>query len=762
MITQYQKKKVKPGLIELDPNECAILVHIETQYINYDPENKTTPVVVNKSNSYKKIKIEELDKQTNLGNYATQLIEKCKYIHPSKHQQLTNLLTMLKERTQQNKSKIEVCTTTPITPSDENVRQTEIPKAFNDSSLTQEREKEQTSQSTVMQKQAEENRNQLDSRGSKSEKISEELKREKMTESHKRKEKEKLQKRQRRQQLKIEKELSKNKPKDVEKADINNIEKYMECLYEEDNIKRIEATYCILQLLHSNERNITAMIKNQALLSCLSRILQEERKKHTEFITNILEIFFVFSNVSEFSDVLTQYKIGMTSMQIISQECKRYDIMQSQVTAIANENISSIEHVNNESGPTTDKNLPSENMELVIKLLRQEKLLYVCTYILLNLSETSIENELKMVRIDIIKYLIKTLERENPFSELWLIQLFYLSLLFLHKLSLFRENIGSMKQYHLIRHLKRLYTTLCKNSGNENFSIIEAAILQLLLNLSFDNEVKQQLCEWEFPELLYRCIQKNETPTSSKEIGIKILYNISTFAGKEDLRSALSANSTWTEMIIENIIKFPCKFVEENLVALAINLSSVATVHQQWSDPEVLAQLFKKVQRTLDPLLMNLINHLILQSNPITKLKLKKYIHPMCSMLTQSMKRENVCQTSTSLWFYILKTMQCFDNVESLDLKWSDVLIQYGLVQLFMDCLINTNGNITIENDIALHILIITGVFLSDDKCAVHLAQNEQFVQLLIKTVHGTLYIKTYFDRSFLEVVYLFTYHNAC
>jgi hypothetical protein len=76
-------------------------------------------------------------------------------------------------------------------------------------------------------------------------------------------------------------------------------------------------------------------------------------------------------------------------------------------------------------------------------LKRQDRLLFVCFYILFNLSE-DITIELKMLKKRLIPLAVKMLTRISPANRALLPQLQLLIVTFLKKLSIFVENVREM------------------------------------------------------------------------------------------------------------------------------------------------------------------------------------------------------------------------------------------------------------------------------------------------------------------------------
>jgi flagellin-specific chaperone FliS len=113
---------------------------------------------------------------------------------------------------------------------------------------------------------------------------------------------------------------------------MSKIDEYIEGLYEEIN-EKIQSTRNILQLAKSPEK-MRILVQNESLMSALSRVLREDGRRSIELITNIVYIFFCFSNYSEFHNVITANKIGNICLGMTDQELKRYDIWAQDIKKI--------------------------------------------------------------------------------------------------------------------------------------------------------------------------------------------------------------------------------------------------------------------------------------------------------------------------------------------------------------------------------------------------------------------------------------------
>jgi hypothetical protein len=166
---------------------------------------------------------------------------------------------------------------------------------------------------------------------------------------------------------------------------------------------------------------------NQQLTSALSRVLADDRKKSIALTTNILEVFFCFSSISQLHSVLTANKIGNTALNVIDFELKRYEVRVRETRG------------------------ESDYARLQAYLFKQEKLLFVCFYILLNMSE-DLAIELRIKQRKVIPMLFTVLAHHDNKDTTYLAHLRLLCVAFLKKLSMIESNIPELLQVWSLEH----------------------------------------------------------------------------------------------------------------------------------------------------------------------------------------------------------------------------------------------------------------------------------------------------------------------
>jgi hypothetical protein len=66
-------------------------------------------------------------------------------------------------------------------------------------------------------------------------------------------------------------------------------------------------------------------------MSAIARVLREDGRRSMELVTNIIYIFFCFSNFSEFHPVITANKLGDMCLRITDQELARFNLLQQDI-----------------------------------------------------------------------------------------------------------------------------------------------------------------------------------------------------------------------------------------------------------------------------------------------------------------------------------------------------------------------------------------------------------------------------------------------
>ena len=283
-----------------------------------------------------------------------------------------------------------------------------------------------------------------------------------------------------------------------EKADLNELDSYVDLLYDDMKTKT-KGTSLILQLAR-NPDNLAELIDNEMVLGALSRVLREDWKKSIDLCTNIVYTFFCFSSFTEFHSVLLQYKIGSSCLQIIENELKRFEHWTEELDKKKQLAL-------NEKTESSQKSYIKSEKKFQVVIHKQEQLLRVAVYLLLNVAEDT-PIEVKITQKNIINYLNVMLERKS-------LELLILVVSFLKRLSIYKENKDAMKDLNVVLKLNKMLP--------HESDILVSLILRLLLNLSFDGDFRTQIIKCGMLPKLVNFI-KDDT---HRVFSLCIMYHIS-------------------------------------------------------------------------------------------------------------------------------------------------------------------------------------------------------------------------------------------
>uniref|UniRef100_A0A3B3RUF3 Kinesin associated protein 3 n=1 Tax=Paramormyrops kingsleyae TaxID=1676925 RepID=A0A3B3RUF3_9TELE len=449
-----------------------------------------------------------------------------------------------------------------------------------------------------------------------------------------------------------------------EEAGISCIDSYVDLLYE-DISEKARGAALILQLARK-PNNLEELLQNETALGALARVLREDWKQSMELATSIIYIFFCFSSFSQFHGLITHYKIGALCMGIIDHELKRYDLWQYELQ---------------KKKTPDDQNRRKEYEKAVKKyqslVVKQERLLRVSLYLLLNLSEDT-RTELKMRNKNIVCMLVKILGRENA-------DLLVLVVSFLKKLSIFLENKNDMAELDTVEKLARLVP--CDHEDLLNVT------LRLLLNLSFDTGLRSRMVQVGLLPKLTALLGEE----SQRRVTLRILYHLS------------MDHSTKSMFAYTDCIPQPkycgCKLLLKNRLIVCI-LGKVAV--GLCSSGNGLRMLMKRALKLKDALLMKMIRNISQHNGPSKQLFLD-YVGDLAAQIGPGEEEE-----------FVIECLGTLANLTIPDLDWELVLREYDLVPYLKEHL--KPGST--EDDLILDVVILLGTVSMDDACAAMLAKS--------------------------------------
>ncbi|XP_017311794.1 kinesin-associated protein 3a isoform X1 [Ictalurus punctatus] len=511
-----------------------------------------------------------------------------------------------------------------------------------------------------------------------------------------------------------------------EEANINSIDDYVELLYE-DFPEKIRGATLILQLAR-NPDNLEELLQNETALGALARVLREDWKQSIDLSTTIIYIFFCFSSFIQFHALITHYKIGILCMGIMEHELKRYDLWQEELQKKKRADILSawlvrvLDRVEREEDPE-NQNLKKEYEKALKKyhglLTKQEQLLRVALYLLLNLSEDT-RIELKMRNKNIVHLLVKTLDRESE-------ELLVLVVSFLKKLSIFLENKNDMAETDTVEKLAKLVP--CDHEDLLNVT------LRLLLNLSFDTGLRSKMVQVGLLPKLTALLGDE----AQKHLAMRILYHIS----MDDRFKSMFAYTDCIPQVMKMLFDCGEEGADPELISFSINLAANKRNAQLICEGNGLKMLMKRAFKLKDPLMMKMIRNISQHDGPSKNLFID-YVGDLAAQIGQNEDEE-----------FMIECLGTLANLTIPDLDWELVLKEYNLVPFLKDHLKPGSA----EDDLVLEVVIMIGTVSMDDSCAAMLAKSG-IIPALIELLNA----QQEDDEFVCQIVYVFyqmVFHQA-
>lgn len=231
------------------------------------------------------------------------------------------------------------------------------------------------------------------------------------------------------------------------------------------------------------------------------------------------------------------------------------------------------------------------NKQLRVFAKKQEQLLRVSFYLLLNVAE-NVRLEEKMRRKNIVKMLIKALERQN-------LDLLTLVVTFLKKLSIVKDNKDEMHALNIVDKFPRLL-----QSSDPDLTQIT---LSLIFNLSFDGLLRAEMIRVGLLPKLVTFL----SDTKHHEMVIKILYHMS-------LDDKVKSMFTYTECVplcIDMLILNLNQKADMDLIALCVNLALNKKNAEIMIQDNRLHTLMGRAFKYQDSLLMKLLRNVSQHEN---------------------------------------------------------------------------------------------------------------------------------------------------
>ncbi len=359
---------------------------------------------------------------------------------------------------------------------------------------------------------------------------------------------------------------------------------------------------------------------------------------------------------------------------------------------------------------------------------RQEKLLFVAFYILLNLAEDS-NVERKMVRKDLIPLLMLAIRCSSS-------DLLVLAVSFLKKLSIYEENKNALKESDIVAKVARFLP--CSSQP------LMTVTLRLLFNLSFDAEVRDQCVQ---QGMIPKLVNLLKTPVFRSRT-LKLLYQLSI----EDRCKSMFTYTDGIPLLMGMIINFPQNQIAKELAGLAVNLSLNPRNAEIMAGNRGLNHLMDRMVTTKDPLLMKIIRNISQWTfecqngleNPDLTYKSRgiwsPHIKNLCKLAVESENHEILVE--------ILGTLA---NLTVLDLPvnqgWARILQDFHLLSYISKLLVPGMA----QNDVLLEVVMLISAAAVDPAAAKMIATSN-----ILTMLYGLWSDKGTDPELLLQLVYCF------
>lgn len=410
-----------------------------------------------------------------------------------------------------------------------------------------------------------------------------------------------------------------------------------------------------------------------------------------------------YSSVSLTSSLLRSHTLNSSYHDQLSSLSSPVDTSKSMIVT-ASEIIS-----NNDPKKNKDE-FDRLNKQLRVFAKKQEQLLRVAFYLLLNIAE-NVKLEEKMRRKNVVKMLIKALERQN-------IDLLKLVVTFLKKLSIIRDNKDEMYHLNVVDRFPRLLQS-------SNADLIQLT-MNLIFNLSFDGELRAKMIRVGLLSKLVTFLSDDK----HHGIVIKILYHMS-------LDDKVKSMFTYTEcipLVIDMLILNLNKRVDMDLIALCINLALNKRNAQIMVENNRLFTLMSRAFKYQDSLLMKLLRNISQHEN--LRGNFVDFVGDLAKVMT-------VCDDQR----FVVECLGILGNLSLPDLDYSAILHNFNLIPWIRNVLVPGNST----DDLVLDLVVFLGTCACDESCAMLLCKADVILSLI-----ELLKAKQEDDEMVLQIVFVF------
>ncbi|GLH01305.1 Uncharacterized protein GBIM_07474 [Gryllus bimaculatus] len=538
-----------------------------------------------------------------------------------------------------------------------------------------------------------------------------------------------------------------------EKVSINDIEQYVELLYE-DIPEKVNGSALILQLARVPD-NLVELANNESALSALSRIgslcmeiLDYELRRYDQWKDELesrrkkceINCSSILQNSSAAGDNNTSLVVESKGQENNNEVRRRVLEGISHIPIAAGDNrrrtmegistpVEVYDHRRRHSeivrafSPNSMRNMDPKDehkriteeydkMKLKLQNLikKQDQLLRVIIYLLLNLAEnTKVED--KMRKKNICGMLAKTLDRENA-------NLLHLVVTFLRKLSLFKENVDDMADLNVVEKLPKVLLI-------NNPEVIEVT-LQLLFNLSFDTHLRERMVRvGSIPKLVSLLSDQRY-----EIIVLKILYHLS----MDDRCKSMFTYTDCIPMVMSMLLESSEEEEHMELIALCINLAINKRNAQMMVENNRLQCLMERAFRNQDSLIMKMIRNIAQHEG--TKQNFVEFVGDIAQAIVR-------CENED----FVVECVGVLGNMTIPDLDFSQIMQRFNMIPWITSVLVPGKH----EDDLVLEVVVLLGTAASDEGCATLFCKADVLLSLI-----ELLKAKQEDDEMVLQIIYVF------
>ena len=463
-------------------------------------------------------------------------------------------------------------------------------------------------------------------------------------------------------------------PQELTNVTIEEIEKYVDLLYEKPD-EKIKGARFLLYLVQSPLNINTIKEEHEKLLDVISRTLRDEHKKILELSIYLIYFFYAFSQYKTYHSLLLNRSVGEICMGIIEYNLLKYDYRKEELIHMSTSN------------KLTNKDYQINLEKFLFLVRKQDRLLTKAFQILHRLAEDP-KVEVKMVKKGIVNLLLKNMGRIN-------INLLLEVLLFLKKLSIIQQNKDAMIKGKIFEKMMKVFEI--------KHPYMWAINLQIFFNLSFDHGFRMEVIS--NTDAFFKLTSFFKYTDFRSNI-LRIFYNFSL----EEKALPLFYNSETIFIIYELLDKFPEKIIGAELAALTVNLIGYPPNAQKLAENGRVKNLIERVLKNADFELMKIIRMIIENCNNdknINKIY-NQYVNEHFMPILTTKQESND---------YLIETIYILSYVET---NWDEKLNQFNLISFFEKNLKTQN-----YDEFLLAVISFFGNVASSKACSIAISKSK-------------------------------------